>query len=485
MNQYFIIYGTDGIIQNLENLPYFYRQLWLDIFISYKRVYSEKIVFLREQIIRLTELTDSNEEQKAADLFNSLYVQLINKSVKYDWQELKDYVDSGNFDTRHFYDKYFYWKKLNNKKSDNCEELAKYNSAMRFALGNVTNFDEKLIKKIPESGNIVKNQEADKKMFIEHKLEQIISHLPNKFLHQCFEYISSLYINRFDVSTAEKGLFSYSTRFPWHYRLLTKTYALRFLTLFLVLMLALAGIFDATIYEIENIKEYAPAADFVMHLMGEKVFAAFHYFSTGFWIALLCLSFAMPFLALIVLIKKLFLKKTEENDFQLKFMEIIKNIESNNSNLLYMSFILPLLFVVLQMTSSDTIGMINNITGIRLLSTLIIVIGLTIAAVFMHVREKNKYKSINWVMKKTEHMFWLHLLQAIIITVFIIDILLRLEINISNFPTHDDLFTVGISKYIKIVIGPFDFIVMPIFTVMVSLLTLFFSFFIDKVLGNK
>jgi hypothetical protein len=150
-----------------------------------------------------------------------------------------------------------------------------------------------------------------------------------------------------------------------------------------------------------------------------------------------------------------------------------------------MSFVIPLLFVVLQMTSSDTIGMINTITGIRLLSTFIIVIGLTIAAVFMHVREKNKYKGINWVIKRTEHMFWLHLLQAMLITVFIIDILLRLEINISNFPTHDDLFSVGISKFIRFEIGPFDFIVMPIFTVMVSLLTLFFSFFIDKVLGNK
>ena len=374
---------------------------------------------------------------------------------------------------------------MNNEKSDNFKELAKYNSALRFALGNVSTFNEKLVQQLPGIGYTDKNHEVDKKLFIDQKFDQIISHLPNKFLHQCFEYISTLYINRFDVATAEKGLFSYSTRFPWYYRLFTKTYVVRFLTLFLVFMLVMAGVFDVTTYEIENITENAPAADFVKHLLGEQVFAAFHYFSAGFWIGLLCLSFALPFLVLIVLSKNLILKKSFEKGLKLKFLEIIKSIESNNSNLLYMSFVIPLLFVVLQMTSSDTVGMINNITGIRLLSTLIIVIGLTIAAVFMHVREKNKYKGINWVIKRTEHMFWLHLLQAMLITVFIIDILLRLEINISNFPTHDDLFSVGISKFIRLEIGPFDFIVMPIFTVMVSLLTLFFSFFIDKVLGNK
>jgi hypothetical protein len=47
------------------------------------------------------------------------------------------------------------------------------------------------------------------------------------------------------------------------------------------------------------------------------------------------------------------------------------------------------------------------------------------------------------------------------------------------------LFIFGISKFIRLEFGYFDFIIMPIFTILVSLLTLFFSFFIDKVLGNK
>ena len=82
-------------------------------------------------------------------------------------------------------------------------------------------------------------------------------------------------------------------------------------------------------------------------------------------------------------------------------------------------------------------------------------------------------------------MFWLHILQALLITIFIIDLMLRLDVTLDNFQNHDELFTAGISKFIKLEIGPFDFVVMPVFTLIVALLTLFFSFFIDKVLGNK
>lgn len=63
--------------------------------------------------------------------------------------------------------------------------------------------------------------------------------------------------------------------------------------------------------------------------------------------------------------------------------------------------------------------------------------------------------------------------------------MLRLEINIGDFSSSNDLFIFGISKFIRLEFGYFDFIIMPIFTILVSLLTLFFSFFIDKVLGNK
>jgi hypothetical protein len=137
------------------------------------------------------------------------------------------------------------------------------------------------------------------------------------------------------------------------------------------------------------------------------------------------------------------------------------------------------------MANAETIGMINNITGIRFISSLIIIIGLTISAVYGHVKDKNKHKSNSWILKRTEHMFWLYFFQAILISIFIIDIMLRLEINISDFSSSNDLFIFGISKFIRLEFGYFDFIIMPIFTILVSLLTLFFSFFIDKVLGNK
>lgn len=485
LSQYYLICGAGGILDNLQKLPYFYQQLWADIFTGYKRFYAEKITFLREQMIRLTELTDSAEETKASTAFDVLYVELINESVKYDWQELKDYVDSGKFDSHRFYQKYFYWKKLNNNKTVQFEELSKYNSKFRFAVGNVKTFNETLIHSIPANNSEKSDTESLKKIFLDQNYNQIITHLPNNFLHQCFDYISKLYINRFDVDTAQKGLFSYSSRFPWYYTLFTKTNFIRFLTLFLVFMLFLAGIFDNNTYKVEEITENAPCALFAKKMLGESLFNVFHYFSSGFWMLLLSLTFVLPFVILLIVFRNLIFKKKSKNGIQLKFLELIESIEANNGNLLYLSFIIPLLFVVLQMTNSDTIGMINNITGIRLASTFLIVLGLTLAAVFSHVREKNKYKGLTWTMRRTEHMFWLHLLQAMIICIFIIDILLRLEISLDNFETHDALFTLGISKFIRFEIGPFDFIVMPVFTVMVSLLTLFFSFFIDKVLGNK
>jgi hypothetical protein len=136
------------------------------------------------------------------------------------------------------------------------------------------------------------------------------------------------------------------------------------------------------------------------------------------------------------------------------------------------------------MASPSTISMINNIEGIRLISTLIIIIGLTLLSVYLSVKEKNGNRPKSWIINKTKHMFWLHLLQAMLLTVFVIDLLLRFELSYDMFPSKDELIVMGISKYIEIDFGFFDFRIMPVFSILVSFLTLFFSFFIDKVIGR-
>jgi hypothetical protein len=485
--QYQTVSDDSGLMGFLEHpFPRFYRNLLVEIFAGFKRYYSEKIHFLREEIIRLAELTDSPEEEKAAIAFNRLHVDVIHESVKYDWQELKDLVDNGDGNNQNFYRKYFYWQSLNLEKGNQIDKLAELNSKVRFAVGNNHRELEAIISKLPDAPQALPFDTLLGKMAEGGNFQQILSHFPNKFLHQCFEYISKLYIDKFDVDTAQKGLFRYSTMYPWYYVLLSKTFVLRFMTLFMISMLVLAGLFDSTLYTFDETGEHSPASVAIQSALGDAGFQIGNMLTSGFWIGLLSISFLMPFVVVILLIYRFIKNKINQSEpLQLKFLELVHSTEANKSNLLYLSFVIPLLFVVLQMASTDTISMINNITGVRFISTVIIIVGLTVGAVYMHVREKNKYKSTAWVVKRTEHMFWLHLFQAMLITVFIIDLMLRLEVNIDSFGSREDLYIYGISKFIRLEVGSFDFIIMPVFTILVAFLTLFFSFFIDKVLGNN
>ena len=489
--QYNILCNPSGLLKmNGEVFPNYYSFSIREILIGFKRYYSEKIHFLREKILRLTELADSPEEIKSAQAFDELYINLINETIKFDWQEIKDKVDNGSGDTSIFYKKYFHWHSLNFK-TENKANIAELNSKIRFSLGVKNQSLNNLVEKLPDVKHEISFPDLLQKITLGKDFKDIITHLPNKFIHLSFDYISKIYIDKFDIDTAQKGLYSYSTNYPWYYKLFTRTYFLRLISLLMIAMLLLAGIFDGSNYSVDETLKHAPIADKIKSLTGEHVFYFFNHLFSYFWIIILSLSFTLPIIALVIVIKNYYSKSKinssseNESNNKLKFLDLINQVESKKSNLLYLSFIIPLLFVVLQMANAETIGMINNITGIRFISSLIIIIGLTISAVYGHVKDKNKHKSNSWILKRTEHMFWLYFFQAILISIFIIDIMLRLEINISDFSSSNDLFIFGISKFIRLEFGYFDFIIMPIFTILVSLLTLFFSFFIDKVLGNK
>jgi hypothetical protein len=487
-SQYQLINGNDGLIELIRStFPSFYQYFLLEIFIAFKRYYAEKIYFIREEMLRLVELSDSQEEEKANLVFDKLYASILNASITYDWQEVKDQVDiENNVDKKLFYKKYFSWISTNFEKTDSNDLLTQLNSKIRFSIGKSKGNLDLLVQKLPEPLPSISYKELQKKMVHNVKSSYIISHFPNKFLHQSFDFISKLYIDKFDVDTAKRGLISYSTEFPFYYRWLTKTNVLRIISIVLIAMLFLVGCFDGNVYKFGDLSENAPIATQIKTFLSPSIFYVFSKLFSGFWILILSLSFTLPIIMFLLVIKNYFTNDAEKGAVRsFKFLELIQSTEANQSNLLYFSFVVPLIFVVVQMASSDTIEMINNITGIRLISTLIIIIGLTISAVYMHVKERNKYKNTAWLLKKTEHMFWLHILQALLITIFIIDLMLRLDVSIESFQSHDDLFSAGISKFIKLEIGPFDFIIMPIFTLLVALLTLFFSFFIDKVLGSK
>jgi hypothetical protein len=411
---------------------------------------------------------------------------LIHESVKYDWQELKDRVDHGEGNKNLFYKKYFFWQSRSLEEGYASMNVVNHNSNVRSAIGVGPKSMDAIISRLPAHQGEENFEQLLNKMVAFGNYRKILTHYSNKFLHQCFDYLSKLYINKFDVDTAQIGLLRYSTNFPWYFVWLSKTSVLRWTTLFVISMMVLAGLFDSSTYQFEEQTTLAPAASFLKSLLGENLFQTGNWIFFGFWITILSTTFLAPLIIILFLIKKYVTQKVFKQSFlDLKFLELVRHTESNRSNLLYLSFVIPLLLVIMQMANTDTIGMINNINGLRLISTIIIIIGLTISAVYMHVREKNQYKSPGWIAKRTEHMFWLHLLQALLITIFIIDLMLRLEITLESFDGPSDLFSFGISKFIRIDIGYFDYIIMPVFTIMVSFLTLFFSFFIDKVLGNK
>jgi len=117
---------------------------------------------------------------------------------------------------------------------------------------------------------------------------------------------------------------------------------------------------------------------------------------------------------------------------------------------------------------------------------LLLVVGLTILSVHNYVRERNTKMSSSWLIKRTEHMLWLHLIQAFIISIFVIDLILRFQVSLSDFSDQNGgLYFLGISKSIEIKSGFIDFVIIPTFTLMITILTLFFSFFIKKIFGGN
>jgi hypothetical protein len=244
-----------------------------------------------------------------------------------------------------------------------------------------------------------------------------------------------------------------------------------------------AGAFDTNLYN----GKLAPLPQWFKSHIGSFSFGTTALILQVFWGIIISLTFIVP---LILFFKFLFeryvVKEKDEEGNKLNFFKLIESIEGKRSHLLYIPFIMPLLIVVLQMSSSDTVLLINKIEGFRFFSTFILVIGLTIISVYNYVKERNESMSTNWLIKRTEHMLWLHLIQAFVISIFVIDLILRFQVSTEDFGQDENgLFFLGMSKYISILKGPIDVVIMPTFTIMIAILTLFFSFFIEKIFGGN
>ena len=484
MEQFELIMGQGGIMEEIFKLPLFYQQRFYDIFSGFKRYYKERLNFFRTDLKLLIEESETGNETKLSERYILTCNNLISDSVAFDWQELKDQVDEleapGEISSL-FYSKYFDWLKLN--ASTDKKELYALNSEIRFAEGRS---DEELTQIIinlpqPKSNEPIRIEE----LMMNFQLNDVIKHRPINLIHDAYDFLIEHFISKYHVDNVRDTLAQFSTKFPWYYRYLTDKKYLRMLFIFLSLFMLGAGAFDGTRYK----DKLAPLAEWMNQHIGAKLFQFVSELFAYAWGLIISLSFIIPLVFVLNYLYHRYIlrEKPDENDKEkkLNFFQLIQNIEGKRSHLLYIPFVIPLLIVVLQMSNSDTIELINKIEGFRFFATLSLVVGLTILSVYNYVKERNEKMSIAWLIKRTEHMLWLHLIQAFIIAIFVIDLILRFQVDASNFETEDGgLFFLGMSKYIEIKRGVIDVVIMPTFTIMITILTLFFSFFIEKIFGG-
>lgn len=484
MEQFELIMGQRGIMEEIHKLPLFYQQRFNDVFSGFKRYYKERIAFFRTDLKLLIEESETGNETKLSERYILTCNNLISDSVAFDWQELKDQVDelqeSGEISPL-FYTKYFDWLKLS--ALTDKKELYALNSEIRFAEGRS---DEELTQIIinlphPKSNEPIRIEE----LVINFQLADVIKHRPINLIHDAYDFLIDHFISKYHVDNVRDTLAQFSTKFPWYYRYLTDKKYLRMLFVFLVLFLLGAGAFDNTRYK----GKLAPLAEWLNQHLGSKVFHAVVELFSYAWGVIISLSFIIPLVFVLNYLYQRYILREKPDDSdqekKLNFFQLIQNIEGKRSNLLYIPFVIPLLIVVLQMSNPDTILLINKIEGFRFFATLTLVVGLTILSVYNYVKDRNAKMSSAWLIKRTEHMLWLHLIQAFIIAIFVIDLILRFQVSASDFGVDNgSLFFLGMSKYIEIKRGVIDVVIMPTFTIMITILTLFFSFFIEKIFGG-
>ena len=213
------------------------------------------------------EESETGNEAKLQTRYINTCNQLINNSVAFDWQELKDEVD--NIDEKdksvrdEFYEKYFYWLSLN--KPGNESELFELNSEIRFAEGKSKEEIKAIVKNLPKVGS---KRITLYELTVEFRLEQIIKHKPVNLIHNGYDFLIEYFITKYHIDNVRETLTKFSTKFPWYYRYLTDKKYLRLLFCFMLLLILGAGAFDSTLYE----NQLAPLPNWLFSHIGKFTF---------------------------------------------------------------------------------------------------------------------------------------------------------------------------------------------------------------------
>jgi len=249
----------------------------------------------------------------------------------------------------------------------------------------------------------------------------------------------------------------------------------------------MVGVFDPSYYTVNGKLVQSPAARLGVTLLGESLFEGIYLVLKYFWITFMGIGFLTP----IVFVTYNFLwapiqrliNKSGDSDLSFSFLGILGKIETKSAKLLYLSLIVPLLLVVMQMSNPSTFSLLNNFEGLRMASAIIIVLMMTVYSLYLQVKESNPDKPEKWIFGRVNHMFWLHTLQALILSIFVIDVMLRAQVGISTF-AGDSLFAGGIARSIRLEVPGFDVVIMPIFTIALTYLTMFVGFFVNRIFNR-
>ena len=162
------------------------------------------------------------------------------------------------------------------------------------------------------------------------------------------------------------------------------------------------------------------------------------------------------------------------------FLQLLERIDRRGSRLIYFQFLTPLLLVVIELVNPMHIKVFLYLHGIRMFVVLVFILLLTMYSLYDEIKEKNLQHSSHWIRIRASHLFWLYFLQSLIVTIFVVDLAVSSEIGTEMFATEEQLLNLGMSNGIHLGSGHLIVTLMPVFTLEIAVINLFFCAFVRK-----
>ena len=479
--QYRLITGP--LLEKAEKLPGFYRELLLEALYSFKRYYQEFIDFFRDHLVRIVDTAGEEE-------FLANCNAILDHTVFFDWQEMKQLVDEqgDRRATEAFYRRYFAWRKLSESNEAERPEIrnqrdvlnARIRSAVPVVLDGKGALTRRL-KKLPTPVEVPNYTEAFQ--FLAHRTDPavLLNHFPLNLYLRSYEYLSDHFLRKFDIRSVSRSLRNFAMRFSWFYRGLTNTEVLRGMVLGTFSLLGLSSIIyaDVTIPADTEDRGAAIVLDLsraLSHLLGDSLIGAVRIGLSAYWTTFFALLLLGPLCLLLVLQYRKYLASRLRE--QQRFISLFDRIESKKPSLLFIQFFTPLLLVLMETFKSNLV-FINSMGLYNYVTTMVVLLLIINFSITRDILDANPSMPASWIFHRARHMFWLYFLQAMLVSIFLINIL-------AHFPEFQEKNAVKAMRQGKVIaidlpLISYKLYLLPKLTLLISTLSLFVSLFIKRV----